>query len=165
MPAKYVPLGCVLIVLADGFEEIETVAILSQLRHAGVCVKSVGLTSGPVGGVNGIWLMPDLTFTDVDPLPESTSISAVIIPECRQQSLARLETDPRVHRLLNHTMARGGRIVVGPDGKRILKIIGDGSTEGKSNVFQASVIFREPGQPPGAFANDLIRLLEPTPRL
>lgn len=82
--------------------------MLSLLRQAGLCVKSVSLTSGLVGGAHGVWLMPDLTLADLDRLTATTSINVVILPE-GSQSLARLEADARVHRLLRQVAVRGGQ--------------------------------------------------------
>ncbi len=57
-------------ILADNFEELEVVAILDILRQAGVCVKTIGLASGPVNGLHGVRLIPDLTLTDFEPLAQ-----------------------------------------------------------------------------------------------
>ncbi len=59
MIAKDVNPRGALIILADGFEEIEAIVFLSLWRQAGLYIQSVGLTSGLVGGAHGIWMMPD----------------------------------------------------------------------------------------------------------
>ena len=57
---------CAVVIIAEGFDETATVCTLSLLREAGLSVKSVGLTSGLVGGSHGVWIMPDLTLGDLD---------------------------------------------------------------------------------------------------
>ena len=81
MSARNTRQRCALVIIADGFEETEAVVILSSLRQAGLCVKSVGLTSGLISGAHGILLMPDLTLTDLGDLSAVTYVNAVILPE------------------------------------------------------------------------------------
>jgi hypothetical protein len=155
---------CVLVILADGFKEAEAIVTLSLLRQAGLCVKSVGLTNGLISSAHGVWLMPDLALADLALLANTTSISAVILPEGRQ-SLARLETDPRVHRLLRQVVAQGGQIVTSREGLRIPRAAAVWVSErGEADDDQRMPVFlREPGQSPEAFARDLIRRLKQSP--
>lgn len=151
---------CILIIIADGFEETETVAWLSALRQAGLCVKSVGLTSGLIGGAHGIWLMPDLAFTHLTALLNTTVISLVILPG-GEQSLARLEADPRVYRLLRQVVEQGGQIVTNLEGLPISRAAagwGNGSGEPGHDAV-SPVLVRNRDQPPEVFAQDLIRRL------
>jgi hypothetical protein len=146
--------GCILVVVADGFDEKEIVAFLSLLRQEGLCVKSVGLTSGLTDGTHGAWLKPDLTFADVEGFMDATPISLVILPE-GGQNLAGMENDPRVHRLLRRVVAQRGRVATGPEGLRIVRaaeVWGDGQGE--------AVLVRRPGQLPGAFTRHLIARLK-----
>jgi hypothetical protein len=155
--------SCALIVIADGFEEIEAIVFLSLLRQAGLCVKSVGLTSGPIGSAHGVWIMPDLTFADLDDLADTTAVSVVILPE-GSQSLARLETDPRVHRLLRQVVAQRGQIITSPEGLRVPRAAAVwGNEPGEADDDRRMpVLVREPGQSPETFVRDLIgRLKEP----
>lgn len=58
----------VLCLLADGFEEIETVTPVDLLRRAGVEVVMASLGDGiHVVGRNGIWMHADTKLADVDP--------------------------------------------------------------------------------------------------
>lgn len=136
---------------------MEVVTILTRLRQAGVCVKSVGLTSGLAGGAHGVWLMPDLTLADLDRLAQSENVTLVILPQ-GGQGLVRLAADPRVHKLLQRIVAQGGRIAVDADGRQLLRTVhigGDGFSEGR-----VSILLREPGQPAEVFAQGLVRQLE-----
>jgi hypothetical protein len=151
---------CALIIIAEGFEETETIAMLGLLRQAGVCVKSVGLTSGLISSAHGVCLMPDLTLTDLDELAQATFIDAVILPEGKQ-SLSRLEADPRVHRLLHQVIAQRGQIVTGHEGLRVLRAAAvwrNGSEELDADQ-ELPVFLRKPRQPITAFIRDLIQRL------
>lgn len=152
---------CALVIIADGFEETETIVFLASLRQAGLCVKSASLTSGLVGSVHGVRLMPDLTLADLDRLTDTAFISAVILSEGRQ-SLSRLEADPRVHRLLRRVIAQRGRIVTSREGLRVLRAAAVWVDEpGEADDGQRMpVLLREPGQSPEAFARELIRRLK-----
>jgi hypothetical protein len=151
---------CVLVIVADGFEETQTVMTLSLLRQAGLCVKSVGLTSGLIGGAHGVRLMPDLTFTELDRL--TTSIRLVFLPSGRQ-SLTRLEADPRVHRLLRRVVAQQGQIVTGPEGLRVSRAAAlwvSASGEDVDDDQRTPVLLRDPNQPPEVFTRELIQRLK-----
>jgi len=148
---------CAFVVIADGFDETETVLVLSLLRQAGLCVKSVGLTSGLVGGTHGVWIMPDLTLTDLDLMKSFMSIRVVILAEGRE-SLSRLEADPRVHRLLRQVVAQRGQIVTSREGLRVTQaamVCGN-----KPGEINEAVLLRESGALPEAFFRDLIRRLK-----
>jgi putative intracellular protease/amidase len=157
---------CALLIIADGFEEAETIMMLSTLRQAGICVKSVALTNGLVGGAHGVWLMPDLVLTDVRRAIGTTHINLVILPE-GSQSLARLEADPRVHRLLGWVVAQGGRIATSPEGLRVPRAaalwIDDLWASDQDQI--TPVILRDPGQSPEAFAQNLVRRVQEPSRL
>ena len=157
--------SCVLIIIADGFEETETIVFLSLFRQAGLCVKSVGLTSGLISSAHGVWLMPDLTLTDVDRLIHTMFISVVILPEGRE-SLARLERDPRVHRLLRQVVAQRGQIVTGREGLRVPRAaaVWVGEADKDDDERRMPVLLREPGQSLEVFAQDLIYRLKQLPR-
>ena len=151
----------VIVVIADGFEETDAVVLVSLLRQAGLCVKSVGLTSGLICSAHGIWVMPDLTIADLDRPTNTTSVSTVILPEGRQ-GLARLEADPRVHRLLRRVVAHRGQIVTSAAGMRVPRAaaIWDRQTGDAADDQWMPVVLRDPGQSPEALALDLIRMLK-----
>ncbi len=151
----------IIILLADGFEETETIGFLSLLRQAGLCVKSVGLTSGLVSSAHGVWLMPDLTLTDIGRLSNTMSISMVILPE-GSESLARLETDPRVHKLLRQVVAQHGQIATSREGLRIPRAaaIWINDLEATDADQRMPVILRDPSQSLEDFAQGLIRRLK-----
>jgi hypothetical protein len=166
LPTKNALQRCILVVVATGFEEAETVALISILRQSGLCIKSVGMTSGLVSGAYGLCLMPDLTLTDIDRLAETMSVSAVILPE-NKRCLTRLEADPRLHNLLKWAIAQKSIIAVGPEGVRFLRTVaaGDIGRMRSSNGDEPLLLRREPGESIEALAHDLARRLEQPLRL
>jgi hypothetical protein len=155
---------CALIIIADGFEETEVTVFLSLMRQAGLHVKSVGLTSGLISSARGVWLMPDLILTDLDLLINTTPINVIILPEGKQ-SLARLEADPRVHRLLRQVVAQRGQIVTSQEGLRVLRAAAmwESASGAADDDRGTPVLLREPGQSVETFARDLARRLMQPP--
>lgn len=148
--------SCVLIITADGFEETETIIWLSTMRQAGICIKSIGLTSGLVSGAHGIWLRPDLAFADLDHWLNTWAISLVILPG-GWRSLARLEADPRVHQLLRQVVVQRGQIVTGPEGLPIPRAALGGQEPGEvDKTLESAVLLRDPAKALEAFVQDLI---------
>lgn len=56
----------VMVILAEGFEEIEAVSVIDILRRAQIETNSVGLRVGPVRGARGIEIMPDKAMAEID---------------------------------------------------------------------------------------------------
>ncbi len=56
----------VLVTLAPGFEEIESVTVIDILRRAGARVDVAGTESGPLEGSRGIKVVPDILISEVD---------------------------------------------------------------------------------------------------
>ena len=66
----------VLLLLADGFEEIEALTPLDVLRRAGVEIKTVGVSSRVAIGAHGIPVVCDLTPDEVS----AEGVEMVILP-------------------------------------------------------------------------------------
>ncbi|MFH1305215.1 MAG: DJ-1 family glyoxalase III [Candidatus Omnitrophota bacterium] len=60
-----------IIVLADGFEEIEAVTTADVLRRADIDVIIAGLTGYTVTGAHGMVIRADTVFHENDPLPDA----------------------------------------------------------------------------------------------
>jgi protein deglycase len=60
-----------LIILADGFEEVEAVTPIDLLRRAHIKVSIVGLSSLTVRGSHGITMQADMIFAPPTPLPDA----------------------------------------------------------------------------------------------
>ncbi|MBI4358804.1 MAG: DJ-1/PfpI family protein [Candidatus Omnitrophica bacterium] len=65
----------VLIILADGFEEIEAITPVDVLRRAGVEVTIAGLSGKTITGAHGVKFQTDVTFDEYKDLPD-----AIILP-------------------------------------------------------------------------------------
>ena len=85
----------VLIPLADGFEEIETVTIIDVLRRAEVEVITAGLHSGPLEGSRKIKMLADTLLDDVLDQP----FDALVLVG-GQPGVNNLRNDPRVLNLV-----------------------------------------------------------------
>ncbi len=166
MPAKIAPKEYVLTIITNGFEEVDTINLISILRRAGLCVKSIGITSGLVSGAHGICLMPDLTFSDLDFIAKMNSSCIIILPENRQ-CLSKLEADPRLHNFLRQTLRQGNQIVVGVQGRRFLKKIsvGDPNLLGSNSGAESLLLPWDQGQSVASLARDLVhRMGQSLPR-
>jgi len=140
---------------------VDTISLISILRQAGLCVKSMGMTRGLVRGAYGICLMPDLTLSDLDDLAKTITFGAAILPE-NKQCLVRLEADPRLHNFLHQVLAQGGQIVAGVEGRQFLKkiFVGDPKLIGSSNGAESLLLLRGSGQSLEALARDLVQSME-----
>jgi protein deglycase len=97
----------VLIPLADGFEEIEAVAILDTLRRAGVTVVTAALRADPqriVHGAHGIDLVADTELG-----AQTGAFDALVLPG-GMPGTRHLADDPRVLALVRE-MHRNGALV------------------------------------------------------
>ncbi|MGE4317516.1 MAG: DJ-1 family glyoxalase III [Deferribacterales bacterium] len=57
----------VIVVLADGFEEIEAVSVIDILRRAEIETDVCGLTSDTIVSARDIKIVPDKAITDINP--------------------------------------------------------------------------------------------------
>jgi 4-methyl-5(b-hydroxyethyl)-thiazole monophosphate biosynthesis len=56
----------VLVLLATGFEEIETITVVDILRRAGARVVLAATEEGPIEGSRGVSVLPDTLINQVD---------------------------------------------------------------------------------------------------
>ena len=56
----------VLVALAPGFEEIETITVVDILRRAGARVVLAATVEGPIEGSRGVTVLPDDLIDQVD---------------------------------------------------------------------------------------------------
>ncbi|MBN1368746.1 MAG: DJ-1/PfpI family protein [Dehalococcoidaceae bacterium] len=64
------------ILLADGFEEIETSAVFDVLKRAGVSVFTAGIKPGCLTGSRGLNVTPDTCLSSLTPV----TLDAVVVP-------------------------------------------------------------------------------------
>jgi protein deglycase len=151
---------CSLVIVTDGFVETETIGMLCVLRRAGFCAKSVGLTTGLINGVHGILLMPDLTLADLERTLDVEALSLVILPG-GERHLAGLETDPRVHRLLQQVAAHHGLVVTDASGAAWVTGALQQDQDERTRHLNGTLLVRHSfDQPVEVFAQDVIRRLE-----
>jgi 4-methyl-5(b-hydroxyethyl)-thiazole monophosphate biosynthesis len=99
------PAVTVLVILANGFEEIEAVAPIDLLRRAGAEVTVASLDEGiHVTGRSGLTLHADTTLAAV----EKSSFDCVLLPG--GPGVARLRGDPRVEGIIIRQNERSGWI-------------------------------------------------------
>lgn len=89
------------VVLADGFEEIEAVTPIDLLRRAGVTVVVAGLTGMTATGARGIRVVCDLTLEQVSP-----GWDALVLPG-GMPGARNLADSPLVAQLLSQSQERG----------------------------------------------------------
>ena len=95
----------VIVLLADGFEELEALSPVDILRRADIDVKTVGITGKDVTGAHGITVRADLLPEEV----ECESIDAVIFPGGMPGSL-NLDASPYADEFIGAVQKNGGRI-------------------------------------------------------
>ena len=95
----------VLVLLAQGCEEIEAVTVIDILRRAGIEVTSAGLDDLPVLASRGVMLLPD---TSLD-LAQHQSFDMIVLPG-GQPGTDNLKADKRLIALLRQ-MAQQGKYV------------------------------------------------------
>jgi len=91
----------VLMPLAEGFEEIEALAIVDILRRAEIGVVLAGLLPGPIVGAHNINIIPDTTIDAVT----AASFDMIVLPG-GQPGTDNLNADRRIHALLAEFAAK-----------------------------------------------------------
>lgn len=62
--------------LADGFEEIEAIAMIDILRRAGLPVQTVGVTAKNITGAHGVCVQADITSAEI----AEPKLDAIVLP-------------------------------------------------------------------------------------
>lgn len=152
-PSAY---SCALVLVAEGFNEIEVVATLSALRQAGQRTWCVGLTGGAIRGAQGIWLKPDFKVAEQQhrlAVRISMAKAWLVVLPGEERSLVQLLADPQVQGLLREVAARGGLIATCDQGREMLRAL---LPELETADLQL-VVWSKATQPFIAFAEDLVR--------
>ena len=95
----------IVLLLADGFEEIEALCPLDILRRLGADIKTVGITGPQIKGAHGITVQADLSADDVD----IDSIEHVILPGGMPGS-ENLDKSHYTDIFINKVTSSGGKI-------------------------------------------------------
>lgn len=92
----------VVVLLADGFEEVEAMAIVDVLRRAGIEVKIAGLHQGPVTSARQVRVVPDTVIDAV----KAEDFDMIVLPG-GQPGADNLNADPRVKELVRSFYGQG----------------------------------------------------------
>lgn len=92
----------VAVVLADGFEEVEAMAIVDVLRRAEITVVIAGLHEGPVTGARKVKVIPDTVIETV----RSDDFDMIVLPG-GQPGADNLNAHPRVKDLIREFSEKG----------------------------------------------------------
>lgn len=95
----------ILVLLADGFEEIEALTPVDMLRRAGLDVRTVGMNGKIVCGSHKIPVVCDLTPDEV----KADEVSTVIFPGGMPGSL-NLDVHPFTDEIISSVNQNGGRL-------------------------------------------------------
>lgn len=97
-----------LVLLADGFEEIEAVTPIDVLRRAGVEVTSLGAPARRVRGARGVVLEADQALSDFS-LDQAAEVDVVVLPG-GMPGAENLARTPQVAALVRAVRAAGKRV-------------------------------------------------------
>ncbi len=92
----------VAVILADGFEEVEAVAVIDVLRRAGIDTVVAGLHEGPVASARKVKVLPDAVIDTV----KAEDFDMVVLPG-GQPGSDNLNADPRVKDLIRSFSQKG----------------------------------------------------------
>ena len=95
----------IIVLLADGFEEIEALTPVDMLRRAGLEVKTVGVGGKIAVGSHGIPVVCDILPNEV----KLCEVSMAIFPGGMPGSL-NLDASPFTNEVIDSLLPRGGRI-------------------------------------------------------
>jgi 4-methyl-5(b-hydroxyethyl)-thiazole monophosphate biosynthesis len=119
----------VVVPLAPGFEEIETMAIVDVLRRGEVEVYLAGITEPPIVSARGVKVIPDISIDEV------TDYDAVVLPG-GNPGYMNLASDERVLRLVKEAFHAG---------KYVAAICAAPSVLGKAGIMEGITATRYPG--------------------
>ncbi len=92
----------VAVILADGFEEVEAVAVIDVLRRAGIETVIAGLHAGPVSSARNVKIVPDAVIDAV----KVDDFDMIILPG-GQPGSDNLNADERVKDLIKGFSQKG----------------------------------------------------------
>jgi protein deglycase len=128
----------VLVLLAEGCEEIEAVTIIDLLRRAKITVVAAGLQAGTVAASRGVKLVPDMTLDEA----MADSYDMVVLPG-GAGGAERLDEDPRVRTLLQSMAVDGKYVAAICAAPKVL--VSAGLLDGRQATSYPGFIDRQPG--------------------
>jgi 4-methyl-5(b-hydroxyethyl)-thiazole monophosphate biosynthesis len=85
----------VAVILADGFEEVEAIAVVDVLRRAGIDTVIAGLHPGHITSARNVKIVPDTVIDTI----RADAFDMIVLPG-GQPGSDNLNADPRVQRLV-----------------------------------------------------------------
>jgi len=98
-------MASVAVLMAEGFEEGETVTVVDILRRAGLTCDLFAFTEGPVMGMHGMYVHPDKVFPS-----DVKSYDAIVLPGGRPGG-QNLRENPAVIDLIREFDAQDGKLI------------------------------------------------------
>ena len=95
----------IIVLLAEGFEEIEALTPVDMLRRASLDVKTVGISGKTVVGSHGIGVVCDMTADEV----KLDEVTMAIFPGGMPGSL-NLDASPYTDKVISSVLSRGGHL-------------------------------------------------------
>lgn len=95
----------IIVLLADGFEEIEALTPVDILRRAGLNVKTVGISGRAPTGAHGISVICDATPEEID----LSAVTMAIFPG-GMPGATNLDASPFTNRVIDAVTKNGGRL-------------------------------------------------------
>ncbi len=92
----------VVVILADGFEEVEAVAVIDVLRRAEIDTVVAGLHSGPIASARKVRVVPDTVIDTI----KADAFDMIVLPG-GQPGSDNLNADPRVKALIKSFSEKG----------------------------------------------------------
>ena len=95
----------IIVLLAEGFEEIEALTPVDMMRRAGLEVKTVGIADKTVTGAHSIRIVADATPDEID----LSKVEMAVFPGGMPGSL-NLDASPYTDRVIDAVLGNGGRL-------------------------------------------------------
>ena len=95
----------IIVLLAEGFEEIEALTPVDMMRRAGLEVKTVGIGGKTVMGAHGISVVADATPDEID----LKKVDFAVFPGGMPGSL-NLDASPYTDEVISAVLKNGGRL-------------------------------------------------------
>jgi 4-methyl-5(b-hydroxyethyl)-thiazole monophosphate biosynthesis len=92
----------VAVILADGFEEVEAIAVIDVLRRAGIDTVAAGLHGGHITSARNVKVIPDIALDAV----RADDFDMIVLPG-GQPGSDNLNADPRVKDLIKSFSQKG----------------------------------------------------------
>ena len=95
----------IIVLLAEGFEEIEALTPVDMMRRAGLEVKTVGIADKTVTGAHNIRIVADATPDEID----LSKVEMAVFPGGMPGSL-NLDASPYTDRVIDAVLGNSGRL-------------------------------------------------------